>query len=181
MEDGYLAPSRGMMVNETDRSLEARFLPLACPGGSRGWGLVFRRSRRWGKWIYRILGAVGEQCPQPRAEQVFRPIHDKHGVCERGDHCVDGDGGDDYYEGEGGRGRENDFKIDEISIQSFSLSPGKGGHGDNIYAGGGGGLLIDNDGPETSAQEEGEGYGGGSGSPGQGCNLGPHSRGGIHS
>ena len=64
------------------------------------------------------------------------------------------DGGCCYFEGKGSA-----FDISTISLEHNILSPGSGGsHAD--YGGGGGGVLVNNVGP-NSGKYQGEGYGGG--------------------
>ena len=76
-------------------------------------------------------------------------------------HTIRGGGGTDSGNGlPDGLG----FDLASINIQSFELRPGAGGEvpEDCCYAGGGGGVLVDGDGPQYSAKE-GQGYGGGQG------------------
>ena len=50
----------------------------------------------------------------------------------------------------------------------IQLPPGKGGENVERYGGGGGGLLIDGEGPEGAGCSDGEGYGAGHGYIGAG-------------
>ena len=52
--------------------------------------------------------------------------------------------------------------ISEVSMDHFVLSPGDGGESKGSYAGGGGGILVDNFGPYTN-DYYGKGYGAGAG------------------
>ena len=72
-----------------------------------------------------------------------------------------GSNGSDGEGSTGGSGTGTD--ISEISLNHFVLSPGDGGevYGSN-YGGGGGGILVDNFGPDSSYYQ-GKGYGGGAG------------------
>ena len=80
-----------------------------------------------------------------------------------GGHPIGG-GGSDGSKGEGSYGGiGSGFNISTISLEYHILSPGYGGCHE-IYGGGGGGVLVDNVGPNPDAFREngqGEGYGGG--------------------
>ena len=70
----------------------------------------------------------------------------------------DGSDGTGSSPGDGGVG--SDLKIDTIPLSTFVLSPGEGGIA-NGYGGGGGGVLIDGQGPDRPEFNVGEGFGGG--------------------
>ena len=86
-------------------------------------------------------------------------------------------GGSDGSDGNGGwnrggyHGNGTGVSLDQISMQYFHLSPGGGGTQDSgietiteqVFGGGGGGVLVDGVGPERESTCQGEGYGGGAG------------------
>ena len=77
-------------------------------------------------------------------------------------------GGSNGMDGEGkngGHGSGTD--ISEIFLDNFVLSPGNGGEPNGNFGGGGGGILVNNFGPDSSVYQ-GKGYGGGGGYGGYG-------------
>jgi len=59
-------------------------------------------------------------------------------------------------------GRGSVVNISNITLEHFQLTPGAAGTGNGSYGGGGGGLLVDGEGPQTfSSLFDGQGYGGG--------------------
>ena len=85
-----------------------------------------------------------------------------------------GDGGDSSDGALGSGGAGSGLNISSIIMEIFSLSPGAGGKRDGRYGGGGGGILVDNSGPQET-EYDGQGYGGGGGgyhnNPGPGLVL----------
>ena len=79
--------------------------------------------------------------------------------CKGGSNGMDGEGKN------GGHGSGTD--ISEIFLDNFVLSPGDGGEPNDNFGGGGGGILVDNFGPDSS-EYQGKGYGGGGGYGGYG-------------
>ena len=74
--------------------------------------------------------------------------------CKGGSNGMDGEGKN------GGHGSGID--ISKIFLDNFVLSPGDGGEPNGNFGGGGGGILVDNFGPDSS-DYLGKGYGGGGG------------------
>ena len=90
-----------------------------------------------------------------------------------------GDGGQDGGDGEDGScngcpgGTGSDLDLSAIKLTRFSLTPGLGGTKNAHYGGGGGGVMVDGEGPQYSVHD-GQGYGGGGahlGTPGSGLVL----------
>ena len=84
-----------------------------------------------------------------------------------------GDGGDGNCPGgcHGAAGSGLDLSV--IRLTRFSLSPGLGGTKNGQYGGGGGGVMVDEEGPQATVHD-GQGYGGGGahvGTPGSGLVL----------
>ena len=75
-----------------------------------------------------------------------------------GSNGSDGEG----REGEEYGGRGSGTNITEVSMDHFVLSPGDWGEPNGSYGGGGGGILVDNFGPNTN-DYDGKGYGAGGG------------------
>ena len=71
-----------------------------------------------------------------------------------------GSNGSDGYGENGGKG--SGTNISEIPLDNFVLSPGDGGVYNVYNGGGGGGILVDNIGPD-SFEYQGKGFGGGGG------------------
>jgi hypothetical protein len=71
-----------------------------------------------------------------------------------------GSNGSDGYGENGGKG--SGTNISEIPLDNFVLSPGDGGVNNVYNGGGGGGILVDNIGPD-SFEYQGKGFGGGGG------------------
>ena len=69
--------------------------------------------------------------------------------------------GEDGVDGAGGAG--SGVRIDDIPVTNFVLSPGEGGTRTitRYTGGGGGGVLVDGQGPYRLSDRVGEGYGGG--------------------
>jgi len=86
--------------------------------------------------------------------------------CDGGSNGTDGEGQD------GGHGSAID--VTHLPFQNFTLAPGNGGHNEKSpnsnFGKGGGGLLINGNGPVHDV-EQGEGYGGGGG---------PYHNAGLH-
>ena len=82
-------------------------------------------------------------------------------------------GGSNGMNGEGENGGSGSgTNISEISLEHFVLSPGDGGEPyDGDFGGGGGGILVDNFGPDSD-DTYGKGYGGGGGVGGSGNGYG---------
>ena len=78
---------------------------------------------------------------------------------------IGGDGGSDGSDGEDGNygnaGLGSGVDVANITLQHFTLSPGEGGKATGYFGAGGGGVLINSQGPEREDNTEGEGYGGG--------------------
>ena len=86
-------------------------------------------------------------------------------------------GGSDGSDGHGGwnqsgkHGNGTGVSLNQISMQYFHLAPGDGGTQDSgieykseqVFGGGGGGVLVDGVGPDRESTCQGEGYGGGAG------------------
>ena len=68
---------------------------------------------------------------------------------------------------EAGKGSGDDLSA--YPMEHFTLTPGKGGAGltNDRFCGGGGGVLVDGEGPERKSPHVGEGYGGGGGTSAQ--------------
>ena len=79
------------------------------------------------------------------------------------------DGGDGGSQGNYNGGRGSEVDIRSLKFNNFVLSPGSGGSyeidGDwrEDYGGGGGGVLVNGQGPQEIVYTQGEGYGGGGG------------------
>ena len=77
-------------------------------------------------------------------------------------------GGSNGMDGEGKNGGHGSgTNISEFFLDNFVLSPGDGGEPNGNFGGGGGGILVDNFGPDSSGYQ-GKGYGGGGGYGGYG-------------
>ena len=79
--------------------------------------------------------------------------------------CGDGgtDGGDGQRSDQAPGGKGSGIDVSTIPLKSFTLRPGEGGYG-YAEAGGGGGVFINNEGPDDGVYgSRGEGYGGGGG------------------
>ena len=81
---------------------------------------------------------------------------------------TDGGDGEDCYYGLGGLGNGDD--VTAYKMDNFVLMPGAGGKyyynftiSNYRYGGGGGGVLVNGDGPQRYSDIQGEGYGGGGG------------------
>ena len=77
-----------------------------------------------------------------------------------------GEGGDNGYQG--GNGSGEDINAPSIKLDNFMLSPGAGGQaydmGSYSRGGGGGGILVNGEGPQQDSEYgQGEGFGGGGG------------------
>ena len=94
-----------------------------------------------------------------------------------GDDVYGGDGGSDGSDGEDGNygnaGLGSGVDVANITLQHFTLSPGEGGKATGYFGAGGGGVLVNSQGPEREDNTEGEGYGGG------GCGNSPTSNPGV--
>ena len=80
-----------------------------------------------------------------------------------GSNCIECKGGSNGLDGEGKNGGHGSgMDISEFFLDKFMLSPGDGGEPNGNFGGGGGGILVDNFGPDSSVYQ-GQGYGGGGG------------------
>ena len=92
------------------------------------------------------------------------------GSCDKYGGGNGGSNGEDGYGQQGKQGKGSKFKLDDINLKYFNLSPGNGGTHDytSRCGGGGGGLLVDGSGPQTSDGNAG-GYGAGGSHAKPGC------------
>merc|ERR1712037_911823 len=75
-----------------------------------------------------------------------------------GDGGEDGGDADDSGSYKGGHGSGLD--IGSVNMTKFTLSPGKAGtHDGNDYGGGGGGVIVNGEKPESRTEHQGEGFG----------------------
>ena len=77
---------------------------------------------------------------------------------------TDGGDGEDCDYAHGGRGTGDD--VTAYKMENFVLTPGDGGYYSGSgyrYGGGGGGVLVNGDGPQRDSVNQGEGYGAGGG------------------
>ena len=77
----------------------------------------------------------------------------------------------------GGSGTGGDISNLNLKFKYWDLSPGDGGKHDSNMAGGGGGVLVNGEGPARKAHHKGQGNGYGGGGSGCGCN--PHGLPGV--
>ena len=73
----------------------------------------------------------------------------------------DGEDGDASCEKHGAGGDGSDLDVATLNLLNFILSAGEGGVTSGRYAGGAGGILVDDIGPTRPDYQTGEGYGGG--------------------
>ena len=87
-------------------------------------------------------------------------------------------GGSNGSKGEGATGGSGTGEdVTKFKFKYWDLSPGDGGKHDSNMAGGGGGVLVNGEGPARKAHHKGQGNGYGGGGSGCGCN--PHGLPGV--